>query len=235
MKELLQLYFLFFKMGIVNFGGGYAMLPLLDRELVEKRNWATSEELADYYAVGQCTPGAIAVNVSTFIGMKRHGIWGGILATLGFISPAFLIIFVIASLLTNFSSNIYVLNALAGIRVCVFFLVLSAIVKLVKKSVKDVFGAVIMIIVGLMAIFVDAIPLYVYVILAAVFGVLINVIKEKRRIKKEENSDESTEEKSIKEEVVKSNKGMNLLFSFIGFLLGIAIGPFGILLGKIIK
>ena len=133
MKELLQLYFLFFKMGIVNFGGGYAMLPLLDRELVEKRNWATSEELADYYAVGQCTPGAIAVNVSTFIGMKRHGIWGGILATLGFISPAFLIIFVIASLLTNFSSNIYVLNALAGIRVCVFFLVLSAIVKLVKK------------------------------------------------------------------------------------------------------
>ena len=93
-------------MGIVNFGGGYAMLPLLDRELVEKRNWATSEELADYYAVGQCTPGAIAVNVSTFIGMKRHGIWGGILATLGFISPAFLIIFVIASLLTNFSSNI---------------------------------------------------------------------------------------------------------------------------------
>ena len=235
MKELLQLYFLFFKMGIVNFGGGYAMLPLLDRELVEKRNWATSEELADYYAVGQCTPGAIAVNVSTFIGMKRHGIWGGILATLGFISPAFLIIFVIASLLTNFSSNIYVLNALAGIRVCVFFLVLSAIVKLVKKSVKDVFGALIMIIVGLMAIFVDAIPLYVYVILAAVFGVLINVIKEKRRIKKEENSDESTEEKSIKEEVVKSNKGMNLLFSFIGFLLGIAIGPFGILLGKIIK
>ena len=95
MKELLSLYFIFFKIGIVNFGGGYAMLPLLSRELVDKRGWTTNAELADYYAIGQCTPGAIAVNVSTFIGFKRKGTFGGMVATLGFISPAFIIIFLI--------------------------------------------------------------------------------------------------------------------------------------------
>ena len=94
MLELIKLYITFFKLGIVNFGGGYAMLPLLERELADKRGWTTSEELADFYAVGQCTPGAIAVNVSTMIGYKRKGVLGGIAATLGFISPAFIIIFI---------------------------------------------------------------------------------------------------------------------------------------------
>ena len=110
MKEYFQLYFLFFKLGIVNFGGGYALLPLLDKELCEKRKWATSQELADYYAIGQCTPGAMAVNVSTFIGIKRKGVLGGVLATLGFVSPAFIIIFLIASVLTGFNDNEYVIN-----------------------------------------------------------------------------------------------------------------------------
>ena len=95
-KRLLLLFLLFFKLGIVNFGGGYALLPLLSRELVDKRHWTTNSELADYYAVGQCTPGAIAVNVSTFIGYRVCGILGGIIATLAFVSPAFVIIFVIA-------------------------------------------------------------------------------------------------------------------------------------------
>ena len=103
MKKLLQLYWIFFKLGIVNFGGGYALLPLLQKELVEKYKWATDEEVIDYYAIGQCTPGAIAVNVSTFIGYKVKGVLGGIFATLGFISPAFIIIFIIATILSNFS------------------------------------------------------------------------------------------------------------------------------------
>ena len=111
--ELIQLFFIFFKLGIVNFGGGYALFPLLEREFVTKRKWVTNQELADYYAVGQCTPGAFAVNISTFLGIRRKGIIGGIVATLGFVFPAFIIIFVIASLLTNFSSNEYVRNALA--------------------------------------------------------------------------------------------------------------------------
>ena len=127
MKKLLMLYAVFFKMGIVNFGGGYALLPLLQKELVEKYKWATDEEVIDYYAIGQCTPGAIAVNVSTFIGYKVKGVLGGIFATLGFISPAFFIIFIIATVLSNFSDILQVQSAFKAIRVCVFVLILSAI------------------------------------------------------------------------------------------------------------
>ena len=187
MKEYFQLYFLFFKLGIVNFGGGYALLPLLDKELCEKRNWATSQELADYYAIGQCTPGAMAVNVSTFIGIKRKGVLGGVLATLGFVSPAFIIIFLIASVLTGFNDNVYVINALGGIRVCVFFLVLNAIIKLSKKSLTDLTSIILAIIIAALAIFVKAIPLYCYVIFAAIFGLVFNIIKEKTEKKKYEN------------------------------------------------
>lgn len=187
MLELIKLYVTFFKLGIVNFGGGYAMLPLLERELADKRGWTTAEELADYYAVGQCTPGAIAVNVSTMIGYKRKGVLGGIAATLGFISPAFIIIFIIATLLTNFADNKYVAHALAGIRVVVFFLVLSAIIKLFKNSCKDKISKLIAILVGVLAIVVPTkyVGLYMYVIIAGVFGVVFNLIKEKKRLKKE--------------------------------------------------
>ena len=162
--EYLEIFLIFFKLGIVNFGGGYALFPLLEREFVTKRKWTTNQELTDYYAVGQCTPGAFAVNVSTFIGIKRKGILGGIIATLGFVFPAFIIIFIIASLLTNFSSNKYVLDALAGIRVCVFILVLYAIKKLMKNSIKDKISLCLAIFIAIMAIFVKVIPLYVYVI-----------------------------------------------------------------------
>ena len=187
MNEYFQLYFLFFKLGIVNFGGGYALLPLLDKELCEKRKWATSQELADYYAIGQCTPGAMAVNVSTFIGVKRKGVLGGVLATLGFVSPAFIIIFLIASLLTGFNDNIYVINALGGIRVCVFFLVLNAILKLSKKSLTDLTSIILAIIIAFFAIFVKVIPLYCYIIFASLFGLIFNIIKEKIENKKYED------------------------------------------------
>lgn len=190
MLELIKLYITFFKLGIVNFGGGYAMLPLLERELADKRGWTTSEELADFYAVGQCTPGAIAVNVSTMIGYKRKGVLGGIAATLGFISPAFIIIFIVATLLTNFADNKYVAHALAGIRVVVFFLVLSAIIKLFKKSCKNKVAKIIAVLVGILAIAVPTkyVGLYIYVIIAGIFGILFNLIKEKRRLNKEKDN-----------------------------------------------
>ena len=91
MKELWELFIVFAKIGGFTFGGGYAMLPILQREVVENRNWATSEELMDYYAIGQCTPGVIAVNTSTFIGYKTHGILGGIAATAGMITPSLIL------------------------------------------------------------------------------------------------------------------------------------------------
>ena len=245
-KRLLMLCLLFFKLGVVNFGGGYALLPLLSRELVEKRHWATDEELADYYAVGQCTPGAIAVNVSTFIGYKICGTLGGILATISFVFPAFIIIFIIASILTNFNTNPFVVNALAGINVVVFILILSAIFKLSKKSIIDIWGIIIAAMVGLLSIFVSVIPLYVYVIVAAILGFLINLIRDKHfeakyRVKKpevEEKTEEAKEEIALEEESeeqeekpIKENKdkltGKDVLLFFTGLLIGAIFGLLG--------
>ncbi len=139
MKELLELYWTFVKIGCVTFGGGYAMLPILERELADKRHWTTLDELQDYFAIGQCTPGIIALNVSTFIGEKRHGVKGAIAATTGFLSGPILIILIIALFLTNFAQNPLVQHAFAGIRVCVCVLILQAVLRLWKKSVVDPF------------------------------------------------------------------------------------------------
>jgi chromate transporter len=184
LKKLLNLYWIFFKMGIVNFGGGYALLPLLQKELVEKRCWATNEEITDYYAIGQCTPGAIAVNVSTFIGYKIKGVLGGILATLGFISPAFIIIFVIATVLNQFADYWFVQSAFKAIRATVFILVLSAVIKLSKKSVVDWITLIIALVVLGLTIFTE-IPLFVYVLIAGFIGVMVNWYKEKKKLKVE--------------------------------------------------
>lgn len=137
MRELLSMYWTFFRIGAVTFGGGYAMLPILQREVVEKRGWATDEELTDYYAIGQCTPGIIAVNTATFIGRKLRGIMGGVVTTLGVVSPSLMIITMIAALITNFASLAWVQNALAGIRICVCVFILNAVVKLFKSAVVD--------------------------------------------------------------------------------------------------
>ena len=96
MKELWSMFFAFARIGGLTFGGGYAMLPMLQREVVEKRGWATEEELMDYYAIGQCTPGVIAVNTATFIGQKYRGDLGGIVCTLGVVFPSLIIISLLA-------------------------------------------------------------------------------------------------------------------------------------------
>ena len=138
MNPYLDLFLTFAQIGVCTFGGGYAMLPILQRELVEKRGWVTNEELADYYAVGQCTPGIIAVNTSTFIGEKRRGVVGGIVSTLGFVFPSIIIISLIAAFLSNFAELAVVRNAFAGIQACVCVLILNAVVKLMKGAVKNV-------------------------------------------------------------------------------------------------
>ena len=126
-RELLEMFLVFFRIGAVTFGGGYAMLPILQRELVDDRGWTTEAELTDYFAIGQCTPGVIAVNTATFIGRKKAGNIGGIVATLGVISPSLIIISIIAALINNFASLVWVQNALAGIRVCVCVFILNAV------------------------------------------------------------------------------------------------------------
>ena len=132
-----ELFLSFAKVGVMTFGGGYAMLPMLQREIVERRGWATDEELTDYFAIGQCTPGVIAVNTATFVGRKMGGIAGGIAATLGVVFPSLVIITLLATVLKSFAEVPAVQHAFGGIRVCVCVLILNAVVKLWKKTVID--------------------------------------------------------------------------------------------------
>ena len=138
MNIYLDLFLTFAKVGVCTFGGGYAMLPILQREIVEKKQWATEDELADYYAVGQCTPGVIAVNTATFVGTNRAGVSGGIIASLGVVFPSVVIILVIAAFLQNFMHIAWVGHAFSGIRAGVVALILSSVIKLFKGAVKDV-------------------------------------------------------------------------------------------------
>lgn len=137
MNPYLDLFLTFARVGVCTFGGGYAMLPVLQREIVEKKHWSTEEDLADYYAVGQCTPGVIAVNTATFVGCKVKGPLGGIIATLGVVFPSVVIITVIAAFLQQFADIPWVAHAFAGVRAGVCALILSSILKLRKSTLVD--------------------------------------------------------------------------------------------------
>ncbi|MCR5080388.1 MAG: chromate transporter [Treponema sp.] len=141
MKKLFELFVTFFKMGIVTFGGGLTMLPLLERVVVEQKKWATSEELVDYFALSQTTPGIVAVNVSTFVGYKIKGIAGGFLATLGTVTPSLIIITLISSFISSFEEIIWVQKALRGINVAVAALLTYTVISLCRKSIKNVWCA----------------------------------------------------------------------------------------------
>ena len=175
MPLLLDLFCAFFRIGLFTFGGGYAMLPLLQREIVEKKHWATEEELLDYFAVGQCTPGIIAVNTATFVGFKEKKLSGAIFATLGVVSPSLVIIAVIAALLSNFAHIAAVQNAFAGIRVAVCVLILNSIVKLWKKSVVDKLTLGVFIAVFLGSVLLSHVSPVVFIVAAAVLGIVVRV------------------------------------------------------------
>lgn len=171
-KQLLELFVTFAKVGVMTFGGGYAMLPILQREIVENKKWATEEELMDYFAIGQCTPGIIAVNTATFIGKKTKGVLGGIFATLGLVFPSLIIISLLAGVIEAFSDIVWVQHAFGGIRVCVCVLIINAVVKLLKKAVIDKFSFAIFLAVALAAFLTDLSPV-IFVLIAAVLGIVI--------------------------------------------------------------
>ena len=172
MKKLWRLFLAFAKVGVMTFGGGYAMIPILEREIVDRHGWATSEELMDYYAVGQCTPGVIAVNTATFVGYSVAGVPGGIMATLGVVFPSVVIITVIAGILTNFADLPSVKSAFAAIRVCVCVLIFNAVMKLWKKAVPDKATLVLFLLVFLLSVFLDLSPI-VFVVLCAAAGIVL--------------------------------------------------------------
>ena len=180
MKLLWELFLTFAKVGVMTFGGGMAMLPILQREVVENKGWATDEELVDYFAIGQCTPGIIAVNTSTFVGQKQRGIVGGIVATLGIVFPSLLIITVLAGVINSFSHLDWVQHAFAGIRVCVCVLIFNAVLKLVKSAMKDawcwgIFGLILV-----LSFVLDVSPI-LYVLAAGLAGVVLQAVKGREK------------------------------------------------------
>lgn len=180
MRELWNLFITFAKVGVMTFGGGMAMLPILQREVVQNKGWATDEELTDYFAIGQCTPGIIAVNTATFIGQKQRGVCGGIFATLGMVFPSLVIITALAGLITNFAHVAWVQHAFAGIRVVVCVLIFNAVLKLWKSAVHDVWGALLFAAVLAATLFTGLSPV-VYVLLSAVAGIVIQSLQEGRK------------------------------------------------------
>ena len=143
MKEYLRVFYAFLRVGLFTFGGGYAMIPIVERELIKKRNWVSMEEVMDYYTIAQITPGLIAVNLSTFVGNKQKGVLGGILATLGFVLPGVTLILAAALLISNFEEIEAVRHAFAGIRIAVGALILDTVIKMVKGAFKDKIAPVI--------------------------------------------------------------------------------------------
>ena len=171
MKELLNIYTIFFRMGAFTFGGGYAMLPIIQEEIVNKRSWATNAEIIDYYAIGQCTPGIIAINTATFIGYKRRGIIGAIVATLGMVSPSLIILTIISSFLKGFEDYVLVQHAFNGIQVVVVALITVAVINMFKQSVKDKCGKIIFLAAFIIIGFLKLSPIIV-IVSSALIGVL---------------------------------------------------------------
>ena len=174
MKELLEMFLAFSRVGALTFGGGYAMLPILQGEVVEKKKWITNEEMMDFYAIGQCLPGLIAVNTASFIGNKLKGTKGGYACALGVVFPSLVIITIIAAFISGFSELPVVRNAFAGIRVCVCVLILNAVVKLWKKAIIDWKTFAIFAVVFAGSTFTEISPI-LFVVAAALTGIVLSV------------------------------------------------------------
>jgi chromate transporter len=158
---IFKLFAAFFKIGMFMFGGGSAIIPLLQAELVERKKWLSEKEIMDYYSIGQCTPGIIAVNVSTFTGYKLGGIRGSVAATLGIIMPSLIIITLIASLINLFLDNQYVIHAFTGIRVAVAALIADVVLSMGRKNIKDEYQFAIFVVVAALMLTLSLSPVWV--------------------------------------------------------------------------
>lgn len=176
MKELFELFFIFSKIGVMTFGGGYAMLPMLEKELVDNKKWITNKELVDYFAIGQCTPGVIAVNTATFVGYRRRGILGAIFSTAGMVFPSFVIVSIIAAFLQNFAELEVIQHAFAAIRVAVGVLIFNAVWKLCKTTIQNKLGIFLALVSFLVSVIISPSPIFIVVIGAAV-GLIVPILK----------------------------------------------------------
>ena len=192
LRQFVELYLAFLKIGAFTFGGGLAMMPIMQRELIEKRGWLTDEELIDYFAIGQSTPGIIAVNVATFVGYKRLGVLGGIIGTLGVVTPSWVIIMILAGAISSVDKYPVAQKALKGINVAVAALLTSVIVKFSKKTIKSVWNAVLMLTAFALIYFFKVQSVWI-IIASLVIGCLITMYKQKKAVKAVEASDTEKE------------------------------------------
>lgn len=179
LKEFLNLYLAFVKIGAFTFGGGLAMMPIMQRELIEKRGWVTEEELIDYFAIGQSTPGIIAVNVSTFVGYKRLGWFGGIVGTLGVVTPSWVIIMLLAGAISSVDKYPLAQKALKGINVAVAALLTSVIVKFSKKTIKNIWNALFMLLAFALIYFFKVQSVWI-ILSALIIGCMLTLYRQKK-------------------------------------------------------
>lgn len=180
MNIFLELLISFVKIGFLTIGGGYVMLPMMQSELIDKKHWITEEELLDYYAVGQSTPGIIAVNVATFVGYKKAGVTGGIVATLGIISPSLIIITALAGVIQSIDQYPNVQKAMSGINVAVCALITDATLNFIKKGVKN-FLTLLVLLASFLLIYYVKVPSYLIVLGAAFLGTITYFVKNKMK------------------------------------------------------
>ena len=178
-KIFLELFSVFFRTGLFTFGGGYAMLPALQKELVDQKKWITEEELVDYFAIGQSTPGIIAVNVATFVGYKLAGIVGAIFATIAIVLPSLIIISVLSKLISSVEDYPWAQSMLKGINVSVAALLTDTSINFAKKIVKNVFSVIVAIISFSLVYFLK-VPTFAIILAAALSGEVIYFIQKKK-------------------------------------------------------
>ena len=177
----LDLFKVFFKIGLFTFGGGYAMIPFIQKEIVEKNGWITDEEILDMFAIAEATPGVIAVNTATFIGFKIAGFFGSLFATLGVVLPSFIIILIIAYFIKDFLSITIIANAFKGIRAGVIVLIIGAIIKFSKSTDKNIFNITLAIIAFYLSAFTN-VNTVIILLCALVTGIIFNVLTKRRGI-----------------------------------------------------
>ncbi|MDD7534466.1 MAG: chromate transporter [Treponema sp.] len=180
LKQFLELYFAFVKIGAFTFGGGLAMMPIMQRELIEKRGWVSEEELIDYFAIGQSTPGIIAVNVATFVGYKKLGWLGGIIGTLGVVTPSWVIIMLLAGAISSVDKYPLAQRALRGINVAVAALLTSVIVKFTKKTIKNFWNALFMLLAFALIYFFKVQSVWI-ILFSLIIGCLLTLYKQKKQ------------------------------------------------------
>ena len=182
MNIMLDLFLTFARIGVFTFGGGYAMISLIENSCVEKKQWITHDEMMNVTVIAESTPGPIAINCATFVGYKQKGLTGAAAATIGMVLPSFCIIFLISMFLDNFLAIMWIAHAFMGIKIAVGILILDAAIKMIKKMQKKPIPLTIMICAFCAMLLIDIFALRIssitLMLIAALISVAILLIKE---------------------------------------------------------